>query len=181
MVGGVDALLLLLSSVNPAAAYGLALVAIGGSALGNLFLYYLARRGGQAYLDRRTASGRGLRLREWYQRYGLLTVFVPAVCPVPPMPMKVFILCAGAIGVGPISFVAVLLSARFIRYFGLAYLGVQLGRENSIAYLKSHGWLIFGLVAALSITIAVVMRLVERARFRTRNSTKPARDRYNER
>lgn len=164
MVGGVDALLLLLSSVDPGSAFGLAVIAVAGSAAGSLALYWIARRGGQAYLDRRTSGGRGRQLREWYRRYGLLTVFVPAVCPVPPLPMKVFILCAGAIGVSQFAFLAVLISARLIRYLGLAYLGMQLGRENSAAYLKSHGWLIFGVVVLLSVSIALLMRVVQRMR-----------------
>jgi membrane protein YqaA with SNARE-associated domain len=169
MVGGVDALLVLLAAKRPESAWLLIGLATVGSFAGSIFLYLLARRGGQAYLDRRTASGWGLRMRRWFERYGLLTVFIPAMCPVPPLPMKLFILSAGALGVRPWTFSTVLLAGRVLRYAGLAYLGVQLG-EHSWGWLRAHVWHILALAALLSVAMLLVARIVERRR-RLRKST----------
>ena len=55
LVGGVDALLVLMGAKNPRMAYLAAALAVAGSLAGNLFLFYLARKGGEAYLDRNCA------------------------------------------------------------------------------------------------------------------------------
>lgn len=94
----VDALVLAVAAVQPAAALVDAAVAVLGSLIGSYILFALARKGGQAYLDRVTGSGRAARFRQWFQRYGLITVFIPALLPI-PMPLKVFVISAGALGV----------------------------------------------------------------------------------
>ena len=97
MVGGVDALVVLVSALDSSRAYWAAAAAIVGSVAGSLGLFYIARKGGEAYLLRHTTSGRGARLRAWFLEYGLLTVFVPAFVPVIPLPLKIFVLSAGAL------------------------------------------------------------------------------------
>ncbi len=47
---------------------------------GNYILFAIARKGGRAYLDARTKAGRAAKFREWFQRYGLLTVFIRLCC-----------------------------------------------------------------------------------------------------
>src|SRR5258708_30939940 len=117
MVGGVDAMVVLVSALDSSQAYWAAATGIVGSVAGSLVLFYIARKGGEAYLLRYTASGRGAKLRAWFLEYGLLTVFVPAFVPVIPMPLKIFILSAGALGVRPLTFCLVLAGARICRYF----------------------------------------------------------------
>jgi membrane protein YqaA with SNARE-associated domain len=153
--GGVDALLLTVSVLEPEKAYWSALLAVIGSLGGSLFLYWLARKGGQVYLEKRTQSARARRFREWFGRYGLITVFVPAFLPI-PLPMKAFVLSAGALGVRPLTFALVVLAARIPRYLGLAWLGRQLG-ENSEAWLKQHAWHIslFALVLTAALFLIV--------------------------
>ena len=73
-----------------------------------MFLFFIARKGGEAYLHRHTLSAAARNLRAWFFEYGLLTVFVPAFVPVIPMPVKIFILSAGALGVSPLTFTIVL-------------------------------------------------------------------------
>ncbi len=159
---GVDALVVLLAVANPATAYVGALMAVVGSLIGNYILYAVARKGGRAYLDARTESGRAARFRAWFQCYGLLTVFIPALLPI-PLPMKVFVLSAGALGVRPATFAAVVTVARLIRYVGLAYLGAQLG-EHSMAYLKEHVWHLLVIAVAMFAALYLLMRVVERRR-----------------
>ena len=137
MVGGVDALVVFMAAMDHAQAYWAAGAAVVGSVIGSLIIFYLARKGGEAYVHRHTLTRRGALLRAWFQEYGLATVFVPAFVPVIPMPMKIFVLSAGAMGVSPLTFTIVLLVARIPRYFFLAWLGTRLGK-GTLPYLRHH-------------------------------------------
>jgi membrane protein DedA with SNARE-associated domain len=133
---GVDALVTTLSALDAGQAPLVAALAAVGSVIGCMFMFLVARKGGELYLDRYTREGRGAKLRDWFRRYGLATVFVPVLIPV-PMPVKVPILCAGALAVPPWRFLGVVLAARIPRYSGLAYLGASLG-DNAAPWLQSH-------------------------------------------
>lgn len=132
----VDGLILATAAINPSSAYVGALIAVVGSAIGSLFLYSVARKGGKVYLNAVTASGRPAKFRAWFQTYGLITIFIPALVPI-PLPLKVFVLSAGALGVKPVTFLLVILAARIPRYFGLAWLGAQMGSQT-MPWLKAH-------------------------------------------
>lgn len=146
--GVIDTLLVFLSSRNPSLALIYASLAVLGSFLGCMFLYYVARKGGEAFLDKHTASGRGAQGRRWFQKYGLVTVFIPAISVV-PMPMKAAVFCAGALGVRPWVFGGVILAARMPRYFALAWLGSQMG-ERTLGWITTHHWQILGGLVALA-------------------------------
>ena len=95
-MGGVDALLLYLSVKTPHVAYIAATTAIAGSILGNLILFRTARYGVRRFASEEMPDGKRQKFRIWFQRYGLLTVFIPAVTPFVPLPLKVFVISAGA-------------------------------------------------------------------------------------
>ncbi|MFN3324715.1 MAG: YqaA family protein [Bryobacteraceae bacterium] len=158
----VDALLVVIATVDPTRAYKSAGLAVIGSVAGNMFLFLVARKGGQLYLDRFTAVGRGAQFRRWFLRYGLTTVFIPALLPI-PLPLKVFVISAGAMGVHPLTFLAVISIARIPRYFGLAYLGEQLG-EHSMQYLKDHIWEMLAFSVLLFLALMLAVKLSERYR-----------------
>lgn len=159
MVGGVDALLVAVAVLDHSQAYWAAACATFGSVIGSGVLFFIARRGGEAYLERYTVSGRGAKFRAWFLEFGMLTVFVPAVVPVIPMPMKIFILSAGALGVRPLTFVLVLTAARIPRYIFLAWLGTRLGKDT-LPYLRHHLWEFIALAAGLFIVLYFVVRYV---------------------
>jgi uncharacterized membrane protein YdjX (TVP38/TMEM64 family) len=142
--------------VNPGAAYMGAFFATVGSAIGCMFLFYLGRKGGSAYLDGVTRSGKAAKLRGWFQTYGLITIFIPAAVPIPGLPLKIFVLCAGALGVPPLRFLMLILAARIPRYFGLAWLGSHFGNDT-MPWIKSHGayLALFGLILAAVATVAM--------------------------
>jgi len=158
----VDALLLVLATNDRAAALFAATLGIIGSMIGTMILFFIARRGGKAYLDRHTETGRGELFREWFMHYGLLTVFVPALSPV-PMPLKLFVICAGAMGINPWSFFFTVLAARVPRYFGMAYLGMRLG-EGAWGYLLLHKWPILAGLGALFALLYAAVNVLERRR-----------------
>ena len=160
--GGIDALVVLLAVANPGTAYRSALLAVLGSLIGNYILFAIARKGGRAYLLAHATSRRAVKVREWFGRYGLLTVFIPTLLPI-PLPMKPFVLSAGALGVGPAAFIGVVVVGRLLRYVGLAYLGAQLG-VHSMTYLKEHAWHLLGFAAALFAALYLMVRAVERRR-----------------
>ena len=134
--GGVVALIVAISATNPAAGWLTAGVAVLGSMIGSMVLFGLAHKGGQLYLDRHTTSPRTRQFREWFQQYGLVTVFVPALIPF-PMPLKVFVVSAGATGVRPLHFLIVVLAARIPNYFAMAWLGMRLG-DGALPWIKAH-------------------------------------------
>ncbi|HLH02174.1 MAG TPA: VTT domain-containing protein [Bryobacteraceae bacterium] len=162
IIGGVDTLLVAIATNKPHQAYLSAVCAIAGSLAGSLILFRIARKGGEVLLEKHISGRRGARLHTWFQRYGMITVFVPAVSPL-PLPMKIPVFCAGALDVRLSYFIFVVLSARVIRYFALAYFGVRYGAYTG-KFLLKHGLLI-GLVAlGVAVAVAVALRLYQRYR-----------------
>lgn len=160
VVGGVDSLLVAVATNEPRQAYSAAICAIAGSLAGSLTLFGIARRGGEVLLARHVSGRTGAKLHLWFQRYGLVTVFVPAISPL-PLPMKVPVFCAGALNVRVGYFIFVVLTARVIRYFALAYLGRNYGHFTA-QYLLKHGVLIGIGALALAVMVAVGLRLYQR-------------------
>ena len=138
VAGVFDALLILISVERPSVAWICAGLAVMGSTIGSTILFWTAHKGGRRFMDKAADAGRAARFREWFRRYGLITVFIPALMPI-PMPLKLFVVSAGVMGTSFGEFIAVLLAARILRYFGEAWLGVTLGREST-KFLTTHAW-----------------------------------------
>jgi membrane protein YqaA with SNARE-associated domain len=161
--GGVDFLVIYLASKDPGSSYVLATFAVAGSVLGNLILFSIARKGGQLYIDKRTTSGSGARFRKWFHHYGLLTVFISALVPLPVMPMKIFVLCSGALGSSIGAFTGVFLTARVLRYFALAYLGSQMG-DQAMLYLRQNVWYLVAFAFGLFVVLYLLIKIADRIR-----------------
>jgi membrane protein DedA with SNARE-associated domain len=174
--GGTDFFLLFLAAARPQDAMLCAGLAALGSLIGSVIFFEIVRRGGEKLLVQYTSSGRGARFRDWSRRYGLVTVFVSALVPLPVLPFKVFVACAGAMGVSRSRFLVMLTPARILRYAALAYLGQQVG-ENSGAWLKSHFWYLAGLAALIGLALWALIRRAERIRLAERSK---AVEHYNE-
>jgi membrane protein YqaA with SNARE-associated domain len=137
-------------------------MATAGSVLGCLTLYYIARKGGEAFLRRRFHDrhiDRGLRL---FQKYGLLMVIVPALLP-PPAPFKIFVLLAGVAAIPVWQFVTAITIARGIRYGGEGLLAVMYG-DQANAFLRDHAkeaglWL-----AGIALVLGLIWVLVKQRR-----------------
>jgi membrane protein YqaA with SNARE-associated domain len=154
-----DAYLIFLAIKEPDRAYWYAAIAVAGSTIGNVALFLAARHGGRRFL-RRTESGRGQRFRRWFERFGLVTIFVPALMPI-PMPLKIFVISAGALHTRFLPFLAVILLARIPRYFGETWLGVKLGQEST-AYLRHHVWQFVIASIALAVLLCLLVLASER-------------------
>src|SRR5439155_617339 len=88
-----DLLLIELSIQHPARMPVYALMAASGSVLGCVLLYFIARKGGEAFFHRK-AGPRGLAIRHWVERNGFGGMLIAALLP-PPTPFKVFVFAAG--------------------------------------------------------------------------------------
>lgn len=162
---GVDALVIAVAVGDADAGLLAAGLAVLGSVLGCLLLYQLGRRGGAAYVDHKAhGTSRAARFRRWFQRYGLLTVFIPALVPA-PLPTKVFMLLAGAMNVSRAGFLLVVLTARAARYFGLAWLAAAIERDPQSFFRAHTADLLLGALA-LFVLLALLVQLVERRRTR---------------
>jgi membrane protein YqaA with SNARE-associated domain len=149
-----DILVIVLSTKYPARMPYYASMTTIGSLIGCFALYFVARRGGEAFMRRRLKGRYVDRAIGLYQKYGLLAVVVPALLP-PPVPFKVFVLMAGAAAVSPIKFGIAILIGRGIRYFGQGYLAVLYG-ERAAEFMKQYGAQIGVGLAIVAVVIAIV-------------------------
>ncbi|MCX6629122.1 MAG: VTT domain-containing protein [Candidatus Solibacter sp.] len=163
LVGGVDFLLIYLAVNTPHMAYIAATTATMGSILGNLILFRAARYGVRRFANVEAPEGRRRKFRLWFQRYGLLTVFIPAVTPVVPLPLKFFVISAGAMHTPLRRFLGVVLLARVIRYYGEAYLGIRLG-EDARGFLTHNAWNIAAIAVAVALVLVGLVRWYDRRR-----------------
>jgi membrane protein YqaA with SNARE-associated domain len=156
-----DILLLGIGWKAPEHAYFSALLATVGSFLGNAALYWAAHNGGRRWVKAFPEPPKPRRFRDWFHRYGLVTVFIPALFPIIPLPLKVFVASAGVLHTRFGKFAAVILLARCIRYFGLAYIGIQLG-ENAHYFLEHNAFAITGAALGLALGLLLLIKLNDR-------------------
>ncbi|MGH9738590.1 MAG: YqaA family protein [Candidatus Acidiferrales bacterium] len=145
-----DALVIESSIVRPARMPYYCAMAAAGSLAGCVWLYLLAKKGGEAYFQRR--AGRGAeRIRSWVDRNAFVTTFVPAILP-PPFPFKVFVLADGVFQVPLRTFVIALLVGRGLRYFVEGMLAVRYG-PVILKFAMAHETMLAG---SVFITLAIL-------------------------
>jgi LPXTG-motif cell wall-anchored protein len=121
-----------------------------GSIVGCFTLYWLAWKGGEAFVRKRVRSASVERGMKTVRRYGLLALLVPSILP-PPAPFKVFVLLAGVVRVRPLSFAIAIAIGRGFRYFAEGLLAVWYG-DMAIRYVGEHGSRV-ALVAAILVLL----------------------------
>jgi membrane protein YqaA with SNARE-associated domain len=130
-----DTLVIDLSIQKPARMpYYVAMAALGSLA-GCIWLYLLAKKGGEAYLHRHSGGGVE-RVKRWVGKNAFLSAFVPSILP-PPFPFKVFVLAEGVFQVPLRTFVLALLLGRGLHYSVEGILAVHYG-EAVLAFLIAH-------------------------------------------
>ena len=141
-----------------------AAMATFGSVAGCYVIYYLASKGGEAFLHRRLKPGHIERALAAYKRNGLMALMIPALLP-PPAPFKLFVLAAGVAQVRPVQFVVALTIARGARYLALAVLAIYYG-DTALELMRTHGRVV-ALVVVGSLVLAAVGLWLIRRRART--------------
>ena len=124
-----------------------------GSVSGCLALYYVARKGGEAFLRKRFNPQYLERAMATFRRYGLLAVLIPSMLP-PPMPFKVFVLAAGVARVRPFDFVLAIAIGRGFRYFGEGLLAVYYG-DHAAEFLRDNAKAVVLAVALVLLAVGV--------------------------
>jgi len=151
-----DALVIDLSSQRPARMPYYALMATLGSLAGCICLYWLAKKGGEAYFQRHAGRG-ALKAKRWVDRHAFLSIFVPALLP-PPFQFKIFVLAEGVFEAPLGTFVMGLVLGRGLRYFAEGFFGIKYGRR-SLVFLMSHG-LAFTIVAIAALVLLYILSRV---------------------
>lgn len=133
-----------------------------GSMAGCYTIYYLARRGGEAFLQRRVRAHHTERVLAVYRRYGVLALIVPALLP-PPAPFKLFVLLAGVAGVRPLPFAFSIGAARGLRYLALGMLAIWYG-DAALELMRTRGRDVAAWLAGILLAGAMAWWWVSRRR-----------------
>ncbi|HUN82217.1 MAG TPA: VTT domain-containing protein [Phycisphaerae bacterium] len=152
---GPDILTILLAANHREFWYVYAAIATAGSVLGAYFTYRLARKAGQAYIDKKfKKKGKVASVMKVYQRWGAGALF--ASCAVPfPFPTGVLFAVAGVSKYRLPKFLGIVSAGRALRYAAVAFIAGHYGRH--ILRVFRHpgqywGWL----VSLVLITAALV-------------------------
>ena len=145
-----DALVMELCSQRPARMPYYAAMAAAGSLAGSVWIYWIARKGGEAYFNRH-AGRAAAKARRWVDEHAFLSIFIPAILP-PPMQFKVFVLAEGVFQVPLRTFLAAVLIGRGLRYSAEGIFAVRYG-PRALAFLVSHS------VAFIASVLLVVLLL----------------------
>ena len=155
----VDLLIMEEAISRPARMLYFVLMGVAGSLAGCIWLYWLARKGGEAFykkLNRRS----GKRLEQWMERNAFVCVFAASVLP-PPMPFKPFIILAGILEVRTRTFVASIVSGRGVRYLLEGWLAVHYGAW-AIHFVMAHKWRFVAIALAATALILASNWLINR-------------------
>ncbi len=128
-----------------------ALMTTLGSIAGCLALYWVARRGGEAFLRKRFGERHLNKAMERFRRYGLLAILIPSVLP-PPTPFKIFVLAAGVSKVRVVDFILAVAIGRGVRYFGEGLLAVYFG-DQAADFLRDNTAMVGLGVAVIALAI----------------------------
>ena len=154
-----DLLLIELSIQHPARMALYAFLAMLGSVLGCVLLFYLAEKGGEA-LFHKHAGERAQAIHNWVVKNGFGGMLIAALLP-PPTPFKVFVVAAGVFEVPVASFASAITLARAIRYFGIGYLAIRYGKEAR-PFLEHHKLEVAALLVTFGLVSYVLSRLILR-------------------
>lgn len=123
---------------NPSEVFYFPLFPAIGSVIGCLMLYRIARQG-RNFITKRFHPQLLDQVERLYCRWGLLALAIPALLP-PPLPFKVFVAMAGALGYPLKRFVVTIMIARTIRYYtwGIAAYFMREEVLTALEWLKAH-------------------------------------------
>jgi len=156
-----DLLLIQLSIEHPHRMMLYALAATVGSVLGCIVLYYIARKGGEAFFQQK-AGERAAAIRRWVETNGFGGMLVAALLP-PPTPFKIFVFAAGVFEVPLWSFTSAIALARLIRYFGVGYLAVRFGNE-ALPFLAQHKLEVVFFIVVFVVVSYILSRFILRSK-----------------
>jgi membrane protein YqaA with SNARE-associated domain len=132
-----------------------------GSLAGCVWLYLLARKGGESFFHHHVGNA-AERTKRWVGRNAFLSVFIPGILP-PPFPFKMFVLAEGVFQVPLRTFVLALLCGRTLRYFVEGILAVRYG-DVFFIFLTAHKiGFAFSLIGVLLLLCGISRLFIHRA------------------
>ncbi len=159
--GGPDAVMLVLSDQNHAMMPVYALMATLGSVIGCVILYYISQRAGRHALERFSAEKQA-RVKDWVDRYDVLSVLVASLLP-PPFPFKLFVITAGVFRLNVVRFALAVAVGRAARFFLEGYIAVTYGKQAQSFLAENFSWI--GLALVVLVVAGFLLRsLVQRKR-----------------
>jgi undecaprenyl-diphosphatase len=138
-----------------------------GSLAGCIWIYALARKGGQAYCRSRQGRAPG-RVRTWVQKYPWISVLLPAIAPF-PVPFKPFVVAQGVFQVPFVPFVVGTFVGRGALFFIEGFLGMRYGATAREFVLRQKSASI-----AMVVALVAVFVTIRWLRFGRRNQQSPA-------
>lgn len=152
-----DLLLMDLSSRHPSRVPYYAAMAAVGSLVGCIWIYWIARKGGQAYY-RKTQGHPPGRIRKYIQDYPMASVFLPAVAPF-PVPFKPFVIAQGVFQVPFGTFIVGTLLGRGALFSVEAFLGARYGVAAKQLILEQK-WASIAVTLGLVLVFFLIRRLI---------------------
>jgi membrane protein YqaA with SNARE-associated domain len=168
----VDLLIVWLTIQHPHRMIYYAVLSTLGSIAGCLFLFLIARKGGEAFLKKRLHERHVERVTATVRKHGLLSVLVPSLLP-PPAPFKIFVVAAGVAQVRLADFLIAVSIGRGLRYFGEGLLALWYG-ERAAAFLRDNARQI-GLWVAVSVLVLGVGVVLWQRRQRSSHASRRVR------
>jgi len=156
-----DLLLIELSIQKPVRMPLYAAMAMIGSLLGCLLLYFIAKRGEEAFFHKK-AGERAHAIRHWVEENGFGGMLVAALLP-PPTPFKIFVFAAGVFEVPLGSFASAIALARALRYFGIGYLAIRYG-DQAMPFLARHKLEVTAVVIVFAVMSYGLSRVILRGK-----------------
>jgi len=145
--GGPDVVVMALAHHNHAMTPIYVIAAVAGSTIGSLFLYFVARKGGQAAL-RKFSPERRARVEDMINRYDIWALLLAAVLP-PPFPFKLFVLSAGAFRMHVWRFISAMVIGRSIRFILEGWMAVRYGEQAADIFKQHYPKIGLGIAAAI--------------------------------
>jgi membrane protein YqaA with SNARE-associated domain len=151
-----DLILIELSSRHPVRMPYYAAMAALGSLGGCIWIYWLAREGGQAYYRKTQGNAPG-KIRKLMQSYPMASVFFPAIAPF-PVPFKPFVIAQGVFQVPFVTFVIGTVAGRGLLFFFEGFLGARYGMAAK-EFIMNQKWASIALAAGLVLGFLAIRRL----------------------
>jgi membrane protein YqaA with SNARE-associated domain len=151
-----DLLVMELCSLHPLRMPLYVAMAALGSLGGCVLIYWLARKGGEAfYLKTQEHSSR--RIQRFVEQHPVACVLLPAVAPF-PVPFKPFVIAQGVFQVPFVTFLLGTLAGRTLRFLIEGYLGARYG-EAAKEFVLHQKWHSLVVVLGLVLVYLLVRRL----------------------
>jgi len=173
--GSLDLLTAWLTVHNPDLWLYYTLMSTSGSLIGALLTYFMGKRTGATWAEKKIGQKRLLQIEHAIEHWGFGAIFVPTIAP-PPCPTAWFFLVAGTFSFPLKKFVAAVTLGRVLRYGLLTLVAAHYGR-TLLRYLRHPlHYLLWSLIITASLIAAVYLFGRRRSALETAPAAKIAVD-----